>query len=176
MVPTFILPTGYTPRTMRLVLSRSGSRHWRFYGECDGYSVPARLGIDAHGAWALAAFATKADAAEHAKRHSFPAYAMWNGRKRCYEGEAFTTTAYPRGYVAPSAYDFDCGALFDGSRWLEPLTDAARDWCATGDGLCFSDQDGTYRVHPSAFDDVFDAISAAGLTVGKDGGQLVHAA
>jgi hypothetical protein len=96
MTPRFILPANYAERDMMLVLSRSNNgKGWKFYGHADGYSVPARN----HRHEVLCAgteFATKAEAAMMARALNLPAYAIWNGRKRRYDGQGEIIRAYPR--------------------------------------------------------------------------------
>lgn len=93
MTPKFILPSGYQTRTVRFVLSRE--RHgWRFYGEANGYAVPARNPkgeLLCNGM----VFATRGEAATMAQMLGLPPYAVWNGRRRRYvgRGEEFIAEA-----------------------------------------------------------------------------------
>lgn len=84
MSPKFILPANYQTRTVRLVLSRERNG-WRFYGESNGYAVAAR---NANGELLCAGytFSTKAEAALMARALDLPAYAVWNGRTKRYDG------------------------------------------------------------------------------------------
>lgn len=103
MTPRFILPSGYTPRDMQLVLSRSSNRKgWQFFGRDHmGYCVSAR---DYNHALLRdgAVFPTKEEAAIVARSLNLPAYATWNGRKRCYDGAGEIIRAYPRDYTKGS--------------------------------------------------------------------------
>lgn len=99
MTPRFILPAGYTPRDMEFVLSRSSNgKGWKFYGRSDqSYCVPARnhrheLICDG------VTFATKHEAAIMARALNLPAYAIWNGRTRRYDGKGEIIRAFPRDY------------------------------------------------------------------------------
>lgn len=99
MTPRFILPSGYTPRDMQFVLSRSSNlKGWQFFGrDQHGYCVPARN----HHHELLCngeIFATKSEAAIMARALNLPAYAIWNGRKRSYDGKGEIIRAYPRDY------------------------------------------------------------------------------
>ncbi len=95
MTPRFILPTGYAERDMMLVLSRCG-KGWKFYGrDADGYSVRA-MNHEHKPLCNNAEFATKQEAAIMARALNLPRYAIWNGRKRCYEGQGEIIRAYPR--------------------------------------------------------------------------------
>lgn len=89
----FILPADYTPREMQLVLSRHG-KGWKFYGYANGYSVPAR---NSRGELLCKGetFATKQEAGIMARALGLPAYAVWNGRKRCYTGHGAKLRAFP---------------------------------------------------------------------------------
>lgn len=97
MTPRFILPSGYAPRDMELVLSRE-IKGWKFYGrDAQGYCVPARN----HRHEPLCdnvIFATKGEAAIMARALNLPAYAIWNGRKRAYDGKGEIIRAFPRDY------------------------------------------------------------------------------
>jgi hypothetical protein len=94
MTPRFILPAGYAPRPMQFVLSRERNG-WRFYGHADGYAVPAR-----NPAGALLCngetFATRGEAAIMARALDLPPYAVWNGRKRRYDGTGAVFPAVAR--------------------------------------------------------------------------------
>jgi hypothetical protein len=85
MTPKFILPAGYQTRTVEFSLSRD-HRGWYFTGRHDGYAVPAR-----NPAGELLCkgekFATRHEAAIMARALELPAYAIWNGRKRRYDGK-----------------------------------------------------------------------------------------
>jgi len=104
MNPRFLLNSGYQARTMEFVLSRDGSG-WKFYGrDGQGYLVPARnpsLEPLCDGM----RFATKGEAATIAKVLSLPPYAIWNGRKRSYEGKGARITAYPRDWPVSEPRD-----------------------------------------------------------------------
>lgn len=84
--------TGYKSRKVEFVLSRERNG-WKFYGrDANGYLVPARfLGDDVN-----MVFATRERAGTIAKRHGFPAYAVWNGRKRTYDGKGAEFLAIAR--------------------------------------------------------------------------------
>lgn len=101
MTPQFILNSGYTAREVTLVLTRASlGKGWEFRGFADGYSVPAR---NAKGDILFDGrpFATQHDAAIMARALELPAYAVWNGRKRCYEGEGAKFMAYARDDKTP---------------------------------------------------------------------------
>lgn len=102
MTPQFILPNGYAAREMTLSLSRdSNGKGWRFFGVSDeGYSVRAR---NAKGEFICEglAFANKQEAAIMARALELPPYAVWNGRKRRYEGEGAKFMAYARDDTTP---------------------------------------------------------------------------
>lgn len=98
MQPKFILPTGYAARTVEFVLSRERNG-WKFYGrDHQGYLVPAR---NPKGELLCAGvlFRTKREAYCMAKILSLPAYAMWNGRMRRYDGKGAEFTAFARDHV-----------------------------------------------------------------------------
>lgn len=99
MTPRFILPAGYIERDMVLVLSRSSDlKGWKFFGrDAQGYLVPAR-NANHEPLCDGRAFATKAEAAIMARALNLPAYAVWNGRTKRYDGEGATIRAYPRDY------------------------------------------------------------------------------
>jgi hypothetical protein len=85
MTPKFILPSGYTTRTMEFSLTRD-HRGWYFVGRHDGYQVAAR-----NPAGELLCkgekFKTRHEAAIMAGALNLPAYAVWNGRTRRYVGK-----------------------------------------------------------------------------------------
>lgn len=80
----FTLPAGYVARNMELALTKT-RKGWSFVGHADGYSVPARK---ANGELLFNGdvLATRQDAALMARALDLPAYKVWNGRKRSYDG------------------------------------------------------------------------------------------
>lgn len=92
MTPRFIMHSGYKSRVVEFVLSRERNG-WKFYGrDSNGYLVPAKFLNDQFNP----IFATRTRAAEIAKRHGFPVYATWNGRKRAYNGKGAEFLAIAR--------------------------------------------------------------------------------
>jgi hypothetical protein len=100
MTPRFIMHSGYKARKVEFVLSRERNG-WKFYGrDANGYLVPA---TSPHTGKALGdgvTFASRDEAATYARflrqTSSFPAYAVWNGRKRAYDGKGDTFLAIAR--------------------------------------------------------------------------------
>lgn len=90
----FTLPAGYAERDMEFVLTRE-RKGWKFCGRADGYAVPAR---NEKGALLCdgVTFATKSEAALMARALDLPPYAIWNGRKRAYDGSGAIIHATPR--------------------------------------------------------------------------------
>lgn len=86
MTPKFILPAGYQTRTVEFVLTRDYPRGWYFAGRHDGYVTAAR-----NPAGELLCqgqrFDTRRDGEIVARALDLPAYAVWNGRKRRYDGK-----------------------------------------------------------------------------------------
>jgi hypothetical protein len=80
----FMLPTNYASRDMQFVLSRDG-KGWSFGAEKDGYFVAALN----HQEPLLGGkvFRTRWEAVKMGEFLDFPPYAIWNGRKRAYEGQ-----------------------------------------------------------------------------------------
>ncbi len=95
MIPKFILPARYEARLMQLVLTRAHPRGWRFYGRHDGYCVLARNACGAP-LFDGKTFRTREEASIAAAWAKLPAYAVWNGRTRRYDGAGFETMAYVR--------------------------------------------------------------------------------
>lgn len=98
MTPIFILPTGYVTRTVELILSRAAypTKGWRFYGrDHQGYGVPAREGDGKP----IIVFKSRDDARQYARAWELPAYAIWNGRRRAYDGKGAEFIARARDAV-----------------------------------------------------------------------------
>lgn len=98
MQPRFIMHRGYKVREVEFVLSRE-RKGWKFYGrDANGYLVPARnpSGLPLCD---NVQFSTQREAATMARILDLPAYAIWNGRKRSYDGTGAKFTAYPRDSV-----------------------------------------------------------------------------
>lgn len=95
MTPRFIMHSGYKTRKVEFVLSRE-RRGWKFYGrDSQGYLVPATNAKRAplcNGD----VFATQHEAAIMARALDLPAYAVWNGRKRAYDGRGAEFLAIAR--------------------------------------------------------------------------------
>ncbi len=88
MRPLFILSETYTPRLMVLVLSPEPGGYWGFYGRHheSKVAVPAR---DPDTRKPLPSFKTKDAAREFADVADLPAFGVWNGRRKTYEGLAY---------------------------------------------------------------------------------------
>lgn len=99
----FRLRAGYDSRDMQLVLTRANypSRKWEFCGrDKNAYCVPAL-----HGGASLPKFKTKHEAELWAIDNRLPAFAVWNGRKRSYDGQGaiIRADAPPRDMEAEQA-------------------------------------------------------------------------
>lgn len=107
MVPLFILPAGYEPRELYLMLGPGGlaRRHsgkWEFRGVTDGtpnlYSVPAR-GLSGGELIFWPTFKTRKAAREWAAQRKVPPFGEWVPQARRYkqpDGGAWHTRALPR--------------------------------------------------------------------------------
>ena len=79
---------GEAPYRVQLVLTREGKR-WRFMFR----HAPSRTLIPAYEADRplRITFATRERAARYAEARDMPAYGVWNGQRRTYEGLAYET-------------------------------------------------------------------------------------
>lgn len=85
MFPTFQLPTGYCARDLRLALTRCAypAKGWQFVGrDAQGLTVPAR---DDQGC-IFRDWKNKEEALFAAQTLCLPPMAVWNPRKRAYDG------------------------------------------------------------------------------------------
>lgn len=100
MTPRFIMHAGYKSRKVEFVLSRERNG-WKFYGrDAQGYLVPATGPHTGKTLGDGVTFASRDEAAAYARMMGrtigFPAYAVWNGRKRSYDGKGATFLAIAR--------------------------------------------------------------------------------
>jgi hypothetical protein len=116
--PVFTLPAGHEARPMRLVLSHAWTPDWKpyrgrrvmwaFYGRDEqGFTVQART-PDGKLLGSIP-FDTRAEAQTWAKAAGLPAYAVWNGRAKRYDGldAAYAAMAEPRPMTPEQAYAED---------------------------------------------------------------------
>ena len=96
MVPRFMLPTNYESRDMQFVLSRDG-KGWSFGAEKDGYFVAA-LNHRKEKLFGGQIFRTRWEAVKMGEYMDFPPYAVWNGRKRAYEGQGAVYRVHSRNH------------------------------------------------------------------------------
>lgn len=95
MQPVFIMHSGYVSREVEFVLGRE-RKGWKFYGrDHQGYLIPARK-PNGDLLFQGAALDSRQDAAIMARALDLPAYAVWNGRKRSYDGTGAKFTAHAR--------------------------------------------------------------------------------